>query len=256
MLILLIGQYIFHRLIVWVDESELSLIPEGGFFSIKELSTFAGLMMAGTWTLPTFAMFERSLGIFFLCALFLSNRDYRVICPVSAQPNDIFVKGVCAGAPSCCGPWCFLVRISECFSTRKGILFSSTCFHAVCRCGAFGMIYRLEEKLGASVGKIILVIILFLITVISGNELLQVTWPDRLARQPFDRVAKFVKKLGPNDLIMVSTGPHVEFYLYGGMETQKRVGRILNEGKRGDIYFVEYGEPEKSDTKNFLVRKA
>jgi len=65
------------------------------------------------------------------------------------------------------------------------------------------------------------------------------------------RVAEFVKKLGPNDLILVSTGPHVEFYLYGGMETQKRVGRILNERKRGDIYFVEYGELGKSDTENF-----
>ena len=50
---------------------------------------------------------------------------------------------------------------------------------------------------------------------------------------------KWGTALGPNDLILVSTGPHVEFYLYGGMETQKRVGRILNERKRGDIYFVE-----------------
>ena len=37
-------------------------------------------------------------------------------------------------------------------------------------------------------GKIILGLILLLATIISGKELLQVTWPDRFARQPFDHV--------------------------------------------------------------------
>ena len=76
----------------------------------------------------------------------------------------------------------------------------------------------------------------------SGKELLQVTWPDRFSSQPLDLVARFVKSLGPNDLILLSHRPHVEYYLYGGKETTKRVNKIIDEGKLGDIYFVEYGK--------------
>jgi hypothetical protein len=36
--------------------------------------------------------------------------------------------------------------------------------------------------------------------------------------------------------------------LYGGKETTKRVNKIIDEGKLGDIYFVEYGEEGESDT--------
>ena len=75
--------------------------------------------------------------------------------------------------------------------------------------------YRWRNKLRESVGEIILGLILLLATIISGKELLQITWPDRFARQPFDRVAKFVKNLGPNDLILLSRSSHVEYYLYG-----------------------------------------
>ena len=64
--------------------------------------------------------------------------------------------------------------------------------------------YRWRNKLRESVGEIILGLILLLATIISGKELLQITWPDRFARQPFDHVAKFVKNLGPNDLILLS----------------------------------------------------
>ena len=100
-------------------------------------------------------------------------------------------------------------------------------------------------------GKIVLGFILLLVTIMSGKELLQVTWPDRFSRQPLDLVAKFVKSLGPNDLILLSHRPHVEYYLYGGKETTKRVNKIIDEGKLGDIYFIEYGEAEKSDSLKF-----
>ena len=117
--------------------------------------------------------------------------------------------------------------------------------------GAFGLMYRLRNIIREPVGEIILGLILLLATIISGKELLQVTWPDRFARQPFDHVAKFVKNLGPNDLILLSLRPHVEYYLYGGKETTKRVNRILDEGKLGDIYFVEYGKAKESDSLKF-----
>jgi hypothetical protein len=117
--------------------------------------------------------------------------------------------------------------------------------------GAFGLTSRLINNLGKLVGKIVLGFILLLITIISGKELLQVTWPDRFSRQPLDLVAKFVKSLGPNDLILLSHRPHVEYYLYGGKETTKRINKIIDEGKLGDIYFVEYGKAGESDSLKF-----
>ena len=74
MLILLICQYIFHRLVVWIDESKISSRSTKEFFTFKELSIFAGLMVAGTWTIPTFVFFEGSLGLFFLISFLQSKR--------------------------------------------------------------------------------------------------------------------------------------------------------------------------------------
>jgi len=74
MLILLICQYIFHRLVVWIDESKVSSRSTKEFFTFKELSIFAGLMVAGTWTIPTFVFFEGSLGLFFLISFLQSKR--------------------------------------------------------------------------------------------------------------------------------------------------------------------------------------
>ena len=51
-----------------------------------------------------------------------------------------------------------------------------------------------------------------------------------------------------HDLIVLSRRPHIEYYLYGGKETTKRINKIIDEGKLGDIYFVEYGKEEESDT--------
>ena len=39
--------------------------------------------------------------------------------------------------------------------------------------------------------------------------------------------------------------------MYGGKETTKRVNQILDEGKLGDVYFVEYGKPGESDSLKF-----
>ena len=75
MLTLLICQYIFHRLVVWIDESKISSRSTKDFFTFKELSIIAGLMVAGTWTIPTFVFFEGSLGLFFLISFLQSRRD-------------------------------------------------------------------------------------------------------------------------------------------------------------------------------------
>ena len=83
MLILLIGQYIFHRLIVWIDESKVSLRGTKEFFNLKELSVLAGLMMIGTWTMPTFIFFEGSLGLFFIYLFFCRSLVDGLIFQVS-----------------------------------------------------------------------------------------------------------------------------------------------------------------------------
>jgi hypothetical protein len=114
--------------------------------------------------------------------------------------------------------------------------------------GALGVLNQLRNRLGDLVGKIIIGLILTLVTFLSGKELLQVTWPDRFSHQRLNLVTKFLEKLGPNDLVLLSHRPHVEYYLYGGKETTKRVNKIIDEGKLGDIFFVEYGKEEKSDT--------
>ncbi len=65
-------------------------------------------------------------------------------------------------------------------------------------------------------------------------------YPKRLSRDPFHKVQEFVEKLGPNDLVLVSEKMHVEFYLYGARAMRARVENILNDGKIGDIYFLEH----------------
>ena len=326
MLILLIGQYIFHRLVVWVNEPKISLRPTKEFFTFKELSVFAGLMMVATWTLPTFVFFEGSLGLFFLISLLLSQRDkwfdlsnaylknltvilicllglfvqyFVLISPdmlemafsnaaqseLSSFPKAVLQEWI---QPFESGEVFFVLLVLlgffKLFHLNRTVLrlvlcvlvFPPATIYFACLAGfvtmppharvffylqpiftlcivigAFGFMYRWRNKLRESVGKIILGLILLLATIISGKELLQITWPDRFARQPFDHVAKFVKNLGPNDLILLSRSSHVEYYLYGGKETTKRVNQILDEGKLGDVYFIEYGKPGQSDSLKF-----
>jgi len=48
--------------------------------------------------------------------------------------------------------------------------------------GVFSLTSRLRNSLRKLVGKIVLGFILLLVTIMSGKELLQVTWPDRFSR--------------------------------------------------------------------------
>jgi hypothetical protein len=79
--------------------------------------------------------------------------------------------------------------------------------------------------------------VLFLI---SCANFYQHTYPQRLSREPLDRVYDFVKKLNWNDLILVSDALHVEFYLYGSGDMRQRIKNILHEGEMGNIYFLDY----------------
>jgi hypothetical protein len=83
----------------------------------------------------------------------------------------------------------------------------------------------------------LIAVILFLV---SCANFFQHTYPQRLSREPLDRVYNFVKKLSWNDLLLVSDAMHVEFYLYGSHDMRKRIQNILYEGKLGNIYFLDY----------------
>ena len=84
--------------------------------------------------------------------------------------------------------------------------------------------------------------VLFLI---AGLNFFQKIYPLRLSREPLNKVHDFVRKLNPNDLLLVSHKMHVEFYLYGAHDMRNRIENILHEGKLGNIYFLEREKNEK-----------
>jgi hypothetical protein len=310
-------------LIVWIDESKVSLRGTKEFFNLKELSVLAGLMMIGTWTLPTFVFFEGSLGLFFLISIVLSkpsrwldlsspyfkNLTVIMICLLGLYVQyfilispEMFKLGLSNAAQSelrsfptsVLNSWIQPIKSSGIFSIILVVMGFYTLFRinrttfilVVCLLvfppaitylaslsglfaitpharvffylqpifilcsviGVLGIFNQLRNKLGKLAGKIVMGLILTLITIMSGKELLQVTWPDRFSYPRLDLVTKFLEKLNSNDLVLLSHRPHIEYYLYGGKETTKRVNKIIDEGKLGDIYFVEYREKEESDT--------
>ena len=78
----------------------------------------------------------------------------------------------------------------------------------------------------------------------------QNTYPQRLSREPLDKVHEFVEKLNPNDLILVSHSMYVEFYLYGSNEMQKRIKKILHDGKLENIYYLDHQKNKVSPESN------
>jgi hypothetical protein len=62
---------------------------------------------------------------------------------------------------------------------------------------------------------------------------------ERNDRALYNDGLRFFRQLGPNDLILVSKQTHVWFYLYGAQEMRKRVLRIIETRKLGDVYFIE-----------------
>jgi len=62
---------------------------------------------------------------------------------------------------------------------------------------------------------------------------------ERNNRALYNEGLKFFRQLGTNDLILASKQTHVWFYLYGAQEMRKRVLRIIETRKLGDVYFIE-----------------
>jgi hypothetical protein len=90
---------------------------------------------------------------------------------------------------------------------------------------------------------------------ISGLKFFQHTYPQRMSREPFDRVKDFTQKLNPNDLLLVSNKLHVGFLLYGAIEMRNRVENILRDGKIESIYFLDYEKKEVFENQDIEKNK-
>lgn len=79
--------------------------------------------------------------------------------------------------------------------------------------------------------------VLFLISI---SNYLQHNYPQRISREPLDKVHDFIKTLSSNDLILVSNKVHVELYLYGASDIRSRLENILHDKKLDNIYYLNY----------------
>ena len=81
--------------------------------------------------------------------------------------------------------------------------------------------------------------VLFLVSV---SNYFQYNYPQRISREPLDKVHDFIKTLKPNDLLLASNKAHVELYLYGASDIRSRLENILNDRKLDNIYYLDYEE--------------
>ncbi|MBT3922741.1 MAG: hypothetical protein HOF21_09220 [Nitrospina sp.] len=91
---------------------------------------------------------------------------------------------------------------------------------------------------------------------ISGLNFSQKIYPQRMSKEPINKVHDFVDKLSSNDLLLVSNKMHVKFYLYGAREMRDRIENILREGKLGDIYFLDYDKRSMEGTPDSINKEA
>ncbi len=74
--------------------------------------------------------------------------------------------------------------------------------------------------------------------ILAGQELTQDVYPQRINREPFHEIHRFIQNSGLHDLFLASNQIHVEFFLYGAGEMRKRVESIIESGKLENIYFI------------------
>ena len=79
--------------------------------------------------------------------------------------------------------------------------------------------------------------VLFLVSV---SNYFQYNYPQRISREPLDKVHDFIKTLKSNDLLLVSNKAHVELYLYGASDIRSRLENILHDRKLDNIYYLDY----------------
>ena len=319
MLIMVFSQIILHRILVWLQDG----LPVSRRKILFDILTLGTLCFLGTWTLPTFILFEVSLGIFFVLAL-LRGLKIQVraawvlltliicLCGFYIQyyifiSRDMLKFGMSNSAadgkplsdliPAVLNEWIhpfepslFMLVVLALFgmilvlktnreafyllasimivphvgvavfyilgaipsvpSARVFIYLQPFFFTAVALGGYFiaETAQRLLAKPAFPITTGIFYGLLFIpLVCLAINELKNELYPERLGREPFNKVLRFIEKLGPQDLILASDQSHVWFYLYGASEMRKRVENIIDTQTMGDIYFIVYTHNKVSD---------
>jgi hypothetical protein len=92
-------------------------------------------------------------------------------------------------------------------------------------------------------GQLVIIVVLAIIFfVVAGINYFQKIYPERISREPLDRVHDYIKTLKLNDLLLVSKEVHVELYLYGARGMRDRLENILHSRKLENIYYLNYEE--------------
>jgi hypothetical protein len=323
MLLMVFAQIIFHRALVWsqVTDTEKPV-------STKDCVFLGALCCLGTWTVPTFVLFEVSLGLYFvsqinlkaglsgvakshikilltliLCLAGFYVQYYVLIASAMLKmgmANAMSESNTVAGLiPSILGEWIHpcenllpvLVAVAllgmyrVCNQNRPAFyllmsllvippatsivlslakitgvpharvfMYLQPMFFLLLAVGAFYLSEIIFGKLSISRMTDGCFAILFLPFVyFSASELLIHTYPERQAREPYDKVLRFMQNLGPADLVIASNKIHVGFYLYGASEMRKRVDTIIDKQELGDIYFLTYTRNKDSDMEKVNV---
>lgn len=138
----------------------------------------------------------------------------------------------------------YWIGISQKIPHPRTLLYLQPFFFICASNGAWVLISQLKSNFERYKNLKITVLCIFSIFLISmlsfaakDFQTKQIT--ERNGRALYNQGLKFFRQLGSNDLILVSKQTHVWFYLYGAKEMRKRVLRILETRKLGDVYFVE-----------------
>lgn len=315
MLLMVFSQIILYRAIAWTQETNS--------LSTRDLIYLGALCFLGTWTVPTFVLFEVSLGFYFLSVISLKVKESSIprshiqvllvliVCLLGFYvqyfvliPRDMLKMGIAnsmsesntlAGLiPAILDEWvhpcetllpllvmialigfyqvwkqsrtvsyllaCLLVvppaatiilctiKIMASVPHARVFLYLQPVFFlllAIGLCFVSQMIVKRLSFLPTPNWPFVALLLPFAVN--ATIELRSHLYPERQAREPFDKVLRFIKDLGPTDLVIASNKTHVGFYLYGASEMRKRVENIIDRQELGDIYFLTYSRNKESD---------
>jgi hypothetical protein len=138
----------------------------------------------------------------------------------------------------------YWVGVSQKIPHPRILLYLKPFFFICASNGVWVMICRLKSKFKiiksfkiATICVLSVFFVSMLLFAAKDFQTKQIT--ERNDRTLYNEGLKFFRQLGPNDLILASKQTHIWFYLYGAKEMRKRVLRIIETRKLGDVYFVE-----------------
>ena len=323
MLLMVFSQIILYRALAWIHHESGQQSPAPVKNSLCSVDIFClALCLLGTWTVPTFVLFEISLGVYFGYYVLLGFKRGKVnklniqilivlficLCGFYIQyfvliskdmlklgMSNTFAEGnrlidlIPDMSREWVHPWPFLlVGVLALFGAVLVFRESRAYFYllativiapliVVVFIKSAGIIsavphvrvfvymqpiiftfialggYFVAERAGSLLvprqwitGLLFIIVVSpFIFTTV--DDLRYNLYPERQGREPYDKVLQYIKKLGPQDLILASNKVHVGFYLYGAEEMRRRVESIIDIQQLGDVYFLVYTQNGISD---------